>query len=138
MVSNHSINDYFYARPFLSTPGLTGIEEVINCIANVAFKVVPARGSCLWRGSYSHLIIIHRHSSKLFLDASAIFVVASKIKSCDYFFVCEWMACNCACLVFVELVYPKKITEINRKGNALFLRSCEPACWREGVVTVFG
>lgn len=93
MVSNHSINDYFYARPFLSTPGLTGIEEVINCIANVAFKVVPARGSCLWRGSYSHLIIIHRHSSKLFLDASAIFVVASKIKSCDYFLCASgWLA----------------------------------------------
>lgn len=46
------------------------------------------------------------------------------------------MACKGAYLVFVELVYPKKITELNRKGNALFLMSCAYACWREGIVTV--
>lgn len=47
------------------------------------------------------------------------------------------MTCKGAYLVFVELVYPKKMTELNRRGSALSLMSCEHAFWREGIVTVW-
>ena len=49
------------------------------------------------------------------------------------------MTCKGAYLVFVKLVYPKKITELDRKEMlSLFLKSCVYAWWREEVVTIFG
>lgn len=91
MVISQVINDYFYARAsfyassFLSAwcstenfPGLPDIDEVTNCIANIAFEVIT-----MWE-----VLTFNYHSQtllKLFLNASAIFVAASKIKSCDYF-----------------------------------------------------
>lgn len=49
------------------------------------------------------------------------------------------MTCKGAYLVFVKLVYPKKITELDRKEMlSLFLKSCMYACWREEIVTILG